>query len=225
MIGTPKMTGRPSSSGTPVPTRRHRQLAILALASLCGLAVASACAHGDADDDDPADTVDSGPIDDTDGRVKADASVDRRAPSRDADPADDAEIDDATVDARADARDATASDTGPRDSAPSTDASITLTWSTNGVAYRQFRNQRFQMVCPPNGTAARIWGSTIYSDDSSICTAAVHYGQITLQSGGAIGFEPRIGENIYRAVLSNGIQSESYGPWQGSFVIYPPGDN
>jgi len=147
-------------------------------------------------------------------------------------------------DARADAKpdgnvDASVRDTGTVDDAqtPPVDASTDddsgatyvglAEWTSNAVPHRCARLQRFAYDCPANGTAGNIWGNYIYSDDSSICTAAVHDGKISLASGGRIVVEMRPGENIYRGVSKNNITSQDYTvptgqpSWPCSFVLWP----
>lgn len=95
-----------------------------------------------------------------------------------------------------------------------------ITWSTQANSLRGRNGERFTFVCPANGTASsRLWGSGLYTDDSSICTAAVHAGVINVVSGGTVTIEIRAGAGSYRATYSNGVNSRSYGSWTGSFVI------
>lgn len=82
--------------------------------------------------------------------------------------------------------------------------------------------QRFTYQCSPDGTADSIWGTNVYTDDSSICTAAVHMGVITLVSGGVVTIEIRGGRSSYKSSLRHGIQSLSWGSWSGSFVVIVP---
>ena len=57
-------------------------------------------------------------------------------------------------------------------------------WGTNATGVRGSNGERFSFACPAGGAAGRIWGTDIYTDDSSICTAAVHAGVITLAGAG-----------------------------------------
>jgi len=90
------------------------------------------------------------------------------------------------------------------------------------VAYRCRRFERFAFDCPAAGAAARLWGIDLYTDDSSLCSAAVHAGEITLAAGGRITIEMRPGESRYFAITRNGISSLSLTtPAPCSFVLYP----
>ena len=58
------------------------------------------------------------------------------------------------------------------------------------------------------------WGT--YTDDSSVCSAAVQAGLITLANGGNVTIEIQPGANSYTGSTKNGITSSDYGPWSGS---------
>ncbi len=61
-------------------------------------------------------------------------------------------------------------------------------WTTNAVSWRGNNGQQFTFDCPPNGTiSSSLWGTDTYTDDSSICTAAVHASLISTSSGGDAG--------------------------------------
>ena len=62
-------------------------------------------------------------------------------------------------------------------------------------------------------------GTGTYTDDSSICTAAVHAGLITLANGGKVTIEIAPGANSYSGTTANGVTSSSYDSWSGSFTF------
>jgi hypothetical protein len=105
-------------------------------------------------------------------------------------------------------------DGGVPDAAPPT-----ATWSTTAKDHECKIGESFKYTCPGSGTASSVWGSGPYTHDSSICTAAVHAGKITLATGGAITIEMRAGEASYSATTANGITTLSYGSWTCSFVL------
>jgi len=72
---------------------------------------------------------------------------------------------------------------------------------------------------PPDGTAVSIWGSDVYTADSSICTAAVHAGKITLEKGGEVTIEFTGGRNAYGATTRNGITSNNFGQYAHSYLF------
>jgi len=73
--------------------------------------------------------------------------------------------------------------------------------------------------CPPEGTRSAVWGSDVYTADSSICTAAVHAGKITLEKGGQVTIEFRPGRSTYGATTRNGVTSYNFGEYPRSFVF------
>jgi len=95
----------------------------------------------------------------------------------------------------------------------------TVTWSTSAARYRSQVGKRFTFRCPPNGIARSVWGSGPYTDDSSVCTAAVHAGLIRRGPGGRVTVEIVAGQGRYKASERNGIRTSSYGSYPGSFVF------
>jgi len=93
-------------------------------------------------------------------------------------------------------------------------------WNTEAVSLRGKNGQRFTFVCPGGGTpSGRLWGTSVYTDDSSICTAAMHAGLITPQRGGTVTIEIRAAASAYTGSSQNGVTSRDYGAWHGSFVF------
>lgn len=75
-----------------------------------------------------------------------------------------------------------------------------------------------QVTCPPGCGSSTIWGSDVYSDDSSVCTAAIHAGAMERQ-GGTVTVTIAPGQSDYPAVSQNGISSSHWGNWGRSFVF------
>jgi hypothetical protein len=92
-------------------------------------------------------------------------------------------------------------------------------WSANANRHRGQNGQRFTYSCPAGGALYRIWGTDVYTDDSSVCTAAVHAGLIVLNTGGNVTIEIRPGQDSYTPSTRNRVRSDAYGPWTGSFVF------
>ncbi len=92
-------------------------------------------------------------------------------------------------------------------------------WRANAASFRLYVGARFAYTCPANGTAGTVWGTDVYTDDSSVCTAAVHAGRISLARGGSVTIEMRDGQSSYTASKRNGITSLSYPAWPASFVV------
>ncbi|MBY4892519.1 hypothetical protein KUL25_07055 [Rhodobacteraceae bacterium N5(2021)] len=76
-----------------------------------------------------------------------------------------------------------------------------------------------QIECPANGSLSTVWGTGTYTSDSSICTAALHYGWITREAGGLVGFRQVAGLDSYEGSSQNGVTTLDYGSWSSSFQI------
>jgi hypothetical protein len=94
----------------------------------------------------------------------------------------------------------------------------TTTWATTASNHRGQNGKRFNYNCPGNGSPNDVWGTGVYTDDSSVCTAAVHHGLIGF-AGGSITIEIRPGQSSYRGSSGHGVQSENYGAFSGSFMF------
>src|SRR5829696_1193933 len=92
-------------------------------------------------------------------------------------------------------------------------------WSANAVGFRGRNGEQFTYDCPAYGTVAAIYGTDIYTDDSSVCTAAVHVGLISLAGGGTVTIEIRPDAGSYTASTRNRVTSNAYPAWQGAYVI------
>ncbi len=100
-----------------------------------------------------------------------------------------------------------------------TDEITPILWTTSTTQFKGDDGQIYKFECPPNGVAGTIWGSDIYTGDSSICTAAVHAGLFTLEDGGIVTVEYRPGRKTYGSTERNGITSYTYGEYERSFVV------
>jgi hypothetical protein len=94
-----------------------------------------------------------------------------------------------------------------------------IAWNTSAGQLKPDVGLTYKFECPKDGTAIAIWGSDIYTADSSICTAAVHAGKITLEEGGQVTIEMRPGRSIYGSTTRNGVTSNTYGEYPHSFVV------
>jgi hypothetical protein len=91
-------------------------------------------------------------------------------------------------------------------------------WSDAATAYRE--NPGTHVVwCPPNGVAATVWGQGPYTDDSSMCTAGVHAGAISLAAGGQVTIRTVPAARTYPASTQNGITTLDYGAYENAFEV------
>ena len=92
-------------------------------------------------------------------------------------------------------------------------------WGADATRFAPQAGKLFSYLCPPNGTENSVWGTMTYTDDSSVCTAAVNYGLITFEAGGTVTIEMRAGLASYTGSNRNGTTTESSGHSTGSFVF------
>ncbi|CAH1238320.1 CRISPLD1 [Branchiostoma lanceolatum] len=86
---------------------------------------------------------------------------------------------------------------------------------------RDMDGDSYTVVCPAGcETGATVWGLVIYTDDSSICRAAIHDGRIT-NSGGEFTVYKIPGQDSYLSSEQNGVQTLTYSSWGGSFAFTP----
>lgn len=108
-----------------------------------------------------------------------------------------------------------APDTMP-DTAMGAAQAVTLDCSTQALAFDGGVGSVYAGTCPAGCTAGSLWGTRVYTDDSAICTAAIHAGTIG-ESGGDVTFVIEDGMDSYPASAQNGISSSEWGSWGRSF--------
>ncbi len=92
-------------------------------------------------------------------------------------------------------------------------------WNTSAAQWEFKPGMRYSVIMPPGGFAGSVWGTDIYTNDSSIGTAAVHAGLITFEGGGPVTIELVEGKPSYEGSTRNGVTSSSYGDWGGSYIF------
>ncbi|MEO1292557.1 MAG: LCCL domain-containing protein [Pseudomonadota bacterium] len=70
--------------------------------------------------------------------------------------------------------------------------------------------------CPSGAFAGRVWGDGVYTDDSSVCRAALHAGRLG-SDGGEVTLEVLGGQASYQGATRNGVETNAYGAWGGSY--------
>jgi len=96
----------------------------------------------------------------------------------------------------------------------------------NFQAYRYRLGFRLSCRCSPSAMAGRVWGTLVYTDDSSICTAARHAGACGPE-GGLVDVEGRAPLSSYVGSTRNGITSSPYNaawPWAFFFPSVGSGE-
>jgi hypothetical protein len=195
---------------------RSSSLRRLAVPALIALVVLAGCGD-DGDDDDAADRTTTTAASEADGST---TPTDDDGATTETDGPDDAtttEAGDPT-----EPGDTTAPDTvdegqegtgAPDAEAPDVD------WGLNAAQYRGEDGKRIAFLCPPDGEIGSVWGTETYTDDSSVCAAAVHAGIINPIEGGRVVIEIAPGEDSYDGTEANGVTSQDYGSWDGSFTF------
>lgn len=92
-------------------------------------------------------------------------------------------------------------------------------WNVNATAWRGQNGVQHTVDCPKYGGIGNVWGTDVYTDDSSVCTAAVHAGLITLAGGGTVTVENRPDAGSYTGSKRNRVTTGSYPAYVGSFIL------
>ncbi len=64
-----------------------------------------------------------------------------------------------------------------------------------------------------------VWGTGVYTDDSSLATAAVHAGLLKKGESGIIKVTILAGQASYTGSTENEVATAEYGEWDGSFKV------
>jgi hypothetical protein len=94
-----------------------------------------------------------------------------------------------------------------------------IDWGAGAARMRGQNGARFDFACPALGQIGRVWGTGIYTDDSSVCTAALHDGKLDHTVGGIVTIEIRPGQRAYAGSTQHGVTSKDYGAWYGSYIV------
>ena len=92
-------------------------------------------------------------------------------------------------------------------------------WGANATRLRTATGSRFVYVCPANGSRGQVWGTALYTDDSSVCTAAVHEGLITIADGGIVTSSTFPARPRTRARPRTGSRARTGAALRGSFQL------
>lgn len=90
-------------------------------------------------------------------------------------------------------------------------------WTDTAQEHQGQDGEQFTYRCPAGGPAYPVWGTETYTDDSSVCTAAVHAGLITLEEGGEVTIVIEGAQDSFDGSQANGIISDHWEEWPGSF--------
>lgn len=88
----------------------------------------------------------------------------------------------------------------------------------NLVSYRGNNNQNYVFTLT-GSRSGNIWGTTIYTDDSNLATAAVHSGFVAYNQTSVVTVQILAGQSSYTSTTQNGVTSIAYGSWGGSYTF------
>ena len=93
----------------------------------------------------------------------------------------------------------------------------------NLTAYRPHPAGQSFYFTVTGSTEGTIWGSGVYTDDSPLAVAAVHAGVLAPGEKGIVRVTILPGQESYDGSTRNGVTSDSYGSWQGSYRVESAG--
>jgi len=76
-----------------------------------------------------------------------------------------------------------------------------------------------RVQCPPGCGEGPVWGTDVYSSDSTLCVAAVHAGMATVAAGGEFTLSPYGAVEKLAGSEKNGIVSDDYGAYDTTFKL------
>src|ERR1019366_3575262 len=81
----------------------------------------------------------------------------------------------------------------------------------------------FSCTCAAGTPGGNVWGSGVYTADSTVCAAAVHAGAIG-PGGGMVSTKSTKGCPAYVGTLANGVTTTAWGQYATSFFFVGHGD-
>src|SRR6185369_10982717 len=94
-----------------------------------------------------------------------------------------------------------------------------VTGLANMTSYRGQNGLLVNVTVTASSNAGNIWGTDIYTDDSSLAIAAIHAGYLTNGEVGTLIVRVLPGQSGYTGTIRNGVSSLSFGQWSGSYQI------
>lgn len=102
----------------------------------------------------------------------------------------------------------------PRTAAGATASAIAA--PANLVGYRNRVGQTFEFTIT-GASGGVVWGTDVYTDDSSVTRAAVHAGVVAVGQTKTVAVTILPGQSSYASSARNGVSSASWGSWSGSY--------
>src|SRR5688572_8431143 len=80
--------------------------------------------------------------------------------------------------------------------------------------------RRLTFVCPAtDGAGASVYGTDVYTAESSVCPAAIHAGVLKPKQAGTVSILIGSGAKAFTGSTRNGVTTKSYGAWPTSFTF------
>ena len=95
-------------------------------------------------------------------------------------------------------------------------ANTVTTAPLNLTGYRNRVGQTFQFTVT-GALAGAVWGTDVYTDDSSVASAAIHAGVLRLGETRTVTITILAGQGSYSASTRNGVTTSNWGSWGGSY--------
>ena len=93
------------------------------------------------------------------------------------------------------------------------------TWKATAAVFASKTGSRYRYSCPPAGKLGPVRGTKVYTANSSVCSAAVHAGQISVTQGGNVVILMQAGRSSYAGTVKNGVTSQAAGASKASFIF------
>ncbi|MBU1220076.1 hypothetical protein KKF34_18390 [Myxococcota bacterium] len=90
--------------------------------------------------------------------------------------------------------------------------------STNAKSIETKTGKKFKVKCPAGCKDRTVYGTDVYTTDSSLCAAGIHAGAIG-KDGGKFKIKIKEGEKKYDGTKRNGVESRSWGSYNYSFKV------
>ena len=84
------------------------------------------------------------------------------------------------------------------------------------------QGKTYSCACPALGEPAIVYGSDVYTADSSICTAAVQAGVLQRSAAASVTLQTIASPQVFKGATRNGIKSEAWAqPADAAFQFVP----
>jgi hypothetical protein len=104
--------------------------------------------------------------------------------------------------------------------APAASGPVNISCGDSIKSLNKTATMNFSVTCPVNcvTSGGSVWGTDLYTTDSSICRAAIHAGVVT-NSGGSASITLAPGQGAYTGTPRNGITTTAWGAYDQSFKV------